>query len=47
MKRSLEMPVTDECTDGQMDVQVYGRDRIYRTPVGYAGGPEKLYMDRV
>ena len=34
MKRSLEMPVADGCTDG--------RDRIYRTPVGSAGGPKRV-----
>ena len=36
MKRSLEMPVADGRTDG--------RDQIYRTPVGFAGGP-KIVLD--
>ena len=34
------MPVADGRTDGRRDVRKYGRDRIYRTPVGSAGGPK-------
>ena len=30
------MPVADRHADGR----TYGRDRIYRTPVGSAGGPK-------
>ena len=35
MKRSLEIPVADGRADG--------RHRIYRTPVGSAGGPKNDY----
>ena len=41
MKRSLEMPVADGHTE---DVQTYGRDQIYRTPISSAGGP-KIVLD--
>ena len=37
MKRSLDMPTAKE----RMDRLTYRRDRIYRTPVGSAGGPKK------
>ena len=40
MKRSLEMPVADRRTDGRTD----GRDRIYKTPVGSAGGPKTINL---
>ena len=36
MKRSLEIPVAENARRGR----TYVRDRIYRTPVGPAGGPE-------
>ena len=26
---------------------MYGRDRIYRTPVGSAGGPKNVYIDKL
>ena len=38
MKRSLEMPVTDERT--------YRPDRVYKTPVSSVGGP-KIVLDTV
>ena len=38
MKRSLEMPVAKNARRGR----TYGRDRIYRTPVGSAGCPKTL-----
>ena len=38
MKRSLEMPVAEKARRGR----TYGWDRIYRTPVGSAGGKKGL-----
>ena len=35
MKRSLEMPVAENARRER----TYGRNRIYRIPVGFAGGP--------
>ena len=42
MKRSLEMPVADRRTDRRTDVGTYEQDRLYRTPVGSAGGPKNI-----
>ena len=38
MKRSLEMPVAD----GHTDRRTYGRDQIYRIPVGSVGGLKNI-----
>ena len=34
------MPVVENAQSGWM----YGRNRIYRTPVGSAGGPKNMYF---
>ena len=44
------MPVADGRTDERTDVRTYGRDRIYRTPAGSAGGPkneDKVFIYKV
>ena len=41
------MSVADRHTDGQTDGWMYGRDQIYRTPVGSAEGPKNIeYSDK-